>query len=565
MKKMEVKMTGKKKVTEKISYEQWCKEFSWEKEFARTDWDSKKELNVAHESCESWAEKQPDRIMFYWVGKDLDERETWAYGQLNDRSNQVANMLRELGVKRGDVVAMILPRRPEMIAVHYGIWKMGAIAAPLFPALGAEAIEFRARDANIKYIIADTNYRPVIDKIKGHKFEKIITVSYGGEIPSGDVDFALAADKASKEFEIVRTSPEDPCSLIYSSGTTGLPKGEVWHHQFIISFLNYLEYVADVRPGELVWNGADPGWAVGQAAITGPSFIGARFIFFEGMFDPIKYFRILSEYDVDEFMHAPTAYRGMMAAGDAIDEYKDRIDLKVASALGEATPASVVEWFRDKLGITVLDTYGYSEAMMIVNNYSRIDMEIKPGSMGLPSPAWDTDIIDDDGNRLGPGQIGEIAPRNDKGIFLTKEYLNRPEASEKLFRSEWRRSGDLAMKDEDGYFWFQGRKDDVINSSGYRIGPEEVEGSILRHKAVADCAVAGKPDEDRGEIVKAFVKLKEGFEPSDKIVEEIQQLVREGVGKHAYPREVEFIDEIPATPAGKIQRFKLREREKGKQ
>lgn len=546
-------------MVEEITYEQFCEQFGWEDEFARTDWDSQESLNVGHEGCDRWADT--DREMFYWVGTD-GTRETWSFADVSERSNQVANALEELGVDRGDRVATLIPRIPGLVNATYGIWKLGATNVPLFTAFGPDAIEHRLNDADVGYLVTTPSFRDVLDDVSEHDLEEIVVIDRDGdgEIRSEDRDFDALVDGASTEFEVARTDPEDDiATIMYTSGTTGQPKGELWPHQFPLAIVHFFEYAWGVEDDSVVFCGADPAWGVGHGYISGMPFIGSPIILYEGEFDPIQYFELLEEYDVDIFAHAPTAYRGMMAAGEAIENYD--IQLEAASALGESTPASVIEYFRDAWDLTIHDGYGFTEASMLVNNYNKVDMEIKPGSMGLPSPAWDVDVIDDDGNRLGPEEEGEIAVRNDSGIFLTREYLNLPEKTAELMESEWRRSGDLATKDEDGYYWFQGRKDDVILSAGYKIGPDEVEDAVLRHESVANVGVIGVPDEERGEIVKAFVVPSEDATPSDDLAEGIRQQVRDDLAKHAYPREIEFLDELPKTLSGKIRRVSLRERE----
>lgn len=540
------------------SYQQWCDEFSWNDEFARTDWNSTEELNVAHECCDRWADT--DKVMFHWAGAD-GERETWTYGEVSNQSNRVANALSGLGVDRGDRVATLLTRTPELITTQYGVWKMGATCVPLFTAFGPAAIEHRLDDADVAYLVTSPAFRDVLDEVD-HDLEEIVVVDRDdtGTVRNEDVAFDRVVGNASSDFDVVRTDPlEDTATIMYTSGTTGQPKGELWPHRFVLTVIHYMEYAWGVEEDSVVFCGADPAWGVGQAAITGPSILGASFLLFEDEFDPIAYFELFEEFEVEIFAHAPTAYRGLMAAGEAIDQFD--IDLEAANALGESTPSSVIEYFEDTLDVTVHDGYGFTEAAMLINNYNKIDMEIKPGSMGLPSPGWDVDIIDDDGNRLGPNEEGEIAVRNDSGIFLTREYLNLPEKTAQVMESEWRRSGDLGTKDEDGYYWFQGRKDDVIVSAGYKIGPEEVEDAVLRHDAVANVGVIGVPDEERGEIVKAVVVPADGATPSQELKDEIKQTVRTDLAKHAYPREVEFVDELPMTHSGKIRRVALRERE----
>lgn len=542
-----------------ISYEQMVEEFSWDNEFARTDWESHEELNVAHECCDRWADGS-NQTMFHWADEE-GSSETWSYDDLSRRSNQVANMLTDLGMDREDRVGIMLPRIPESVASQFGVWKAGGVNVPLFTAFGPDSLEYRLNDADVEYLITTPEYYGLLDDVGKHSLKNIVLVGgdEGDSSNTDTIDFESAVDAADEEFDTVRTDPDDPATIMYTSGTTGDPKGELWVHKFLTPLPHYVEYGWGVDEGDTVFCGADPAWAVGQAGLCTPAFLHASFVFYDGEFDPVRYFELLEQFDVDVFAHAPTAYRGMMAAGDAIDNFD--ITLDAANALGESTPPSVIEYFEEKWAVTVHDGYGFSEAMMVINNYNKVDMEIKPGSMGLPSPAFDADIIDEEGNRLGPGEEGEIAVRNDYGIFLTKEYLNLPEKTENTMESEWRRSGDIAKKDEDGYFWFQGRKDDIIVSSGYKISPDEVEDSVLQHEAVANVGVIGVPDEDRGEIVKSYVVLGEGYSPSEDIKEDIRQFVRDNLAKHAYPREITFIDELPKTASGKIKRHELRETE----
>ena len=351
----------------------------------------------------------------------------------------------------------------------------------------------------------------------------------------------------------------DPCAIQYTSGTTGLAKGAIWAHKILISIYPYQRYAVGTKSGDRFFGGADLGWAYGLIQSTfAPLSFGVPILIYKGKFKPDKFYQLLQDYEITSFAYAPTAYRAMMAAGpDLIKKY--RIKVQKFSSAGEPLNDEVVRFFKKNFGREIYDHYGATETGMIVNNYNATNMAVKPGSMGFPSPGYNVALVNASGIPVAKGETGEIAVDITDFPYFFLGYWNNPEKTNEKIQGKWLLTGDLAKQDEDDYFWFQGRSDDIISSAGYRIGPFEVESSLLEHPAVAEAAVIGKPDESKGEIVKAFVVLNITYKASEDLAREISAFVRERLSKHQYPREIEFLDELPKTQSGKIQRFRLRE------
>jgi acetyl-CoA synthetase len=362
----------------------------------------------------------------------------------------------------------------------------------------------------------------------------------------------------SEEFETVETSADDPAQIYYTSGTTGLAKGILHAHRYILAHEEFL-YCHDVRDGELFHGMGEWAWAAGIAPLLGPWRYGAvQFVYQrEGGFDPDKQLEVLSRHGVSNVFTTPTAMRSMMGIEDAGERYPQKF--RVVCSAGEPLNPEAIRWFRDQYGVTVLDFYGLSESYPLCANYPF--MEVREGSMGKPMPGWDVQILDEDEKPVGVGERGEICLRARSNPHYPLGYWNNEVAARETFGGEWFHSKDAAERDEEGYFWYAGRADDVIISAGYRIGPFEVESACIEHPAVREAAAVASPDERRGNVVKAFVVLAEGQEPSDQLAKEIQGFVREHLSAYAYPRQIEFTDELPKTLTGKIRRIELRERE----
>ena len=492
--------------------------------------------NIAADVCDKHPRDKPAMI---WESFDGTTRElTW--GELQDLANQAAHVLAAHGVERGDRVAVVLPPTPETAAVFFGVWKLGAILLSLSVLYGDDAIKHRLDDSEAKLVVADESNA---DRFPGRNLLLLDPQE-------------LAA--SSTEHSCADTSADDPAQLYYTSGTTGLAKGIVHAHRYILGHEEFV-YSHEVQDGERFHGMGEWAWAAGIAPLLGPWRLGALQCVYrrEGGFDPHKQLDFLSRHGVTNVFTTPTAMRSMMAITDAGTRYPQRFR-RVCSA-GEPLNPEAIRWFRDQYGVTVLDYYGLTESYPLVANYPYLD--VREGSMGKPMPGWDVQILDEDEQPVAQGERGEICLRARSNPHYPLGYWRNEEASADTFDGDWFHTKDAAVQDEDGYIWYVGRADDVIISAGYRIGPFEVESACLEHPAVREAAAVAAPDELRGHIVKAFVVLAHGFEPSDALAEEIKQFVRERLSAYAYPRKVEFVSDLPKTLTGKIRRIELRERE----
>nr|WP_263326592.1 AMP-binding protein [Neobacillus sp. Marseille-Q6967] len=525
--------------------------FSWEKVLKTFDWDVHEKFNMGHECCDRWAD-DPNRIAVYWED-EAGNTDVWTYKRLKEQSNRMANALRSLGVQKGDRVAGLLGKDMELIITVLAAWKIGAVYVPMFTAFGPEAIRYRLEDAGCKVLV--TNQEQA-QKIADLNISSTIILSDG--LTEEGLTFWEFIQSFSNNHETEATNVMDPCVFQYTSGSTGMPKGAVWAHKILISSYPYVRYAIGVEDDDLFFGGADLGWAFGLINCTFvPLSYGNQILAYKGPFSVEKTYYLLEKYKITNFAYAPTVYRMMMSAGSEMIK-KYNLQVKKFSSAGEPLNAEVVRFFKDNFGRAIYDHYGSTETGMIVDNFNVTDMAVKPGSMGLPCPGFNVAIVDEDGNPVEKGEIGQIAVDTTAYPVFFLGYWKNPEKTEEKIRGKWFLSGDLASEDEEGYFWFQGRADDIISSAGYRIGPFEVESSLIEHPAVAEAAVIGNPDETKGEIVKAFVVLNKSYEPSDELAKELSLFVKSKLSKHQYPREVEFIESLPKTPSGKIQRYLLK-------
>ncbi|KYD26795.1 AMP-binding protein [Geobacillus sp. FSL W8-0032] len=535
--------------------------FSWDYAFAHYDWDSRSGFNAAHEVCDRYA-KDPNRIALVYENA-LGEQKTITYRQLRDWSNQMANVFRKLGVKKGDRVCALMPKNPALVIYILAAWKVGAVYVPLFTAFGPQAIEYRINHSEAKVLLTNNEQRAKLpEKEKMPTLEHIFVI----DEPSHDQDqlFWKTLSKESTEHSIEETTVDDLLAIQYTSGSTGMPKGAMWSHNVLINIYPYMRYAIGLRDEDVFFGGADPGWAYGLIFCTfAPMAFGVPIVFYEGPFQPETCYSLMEKYRVTNFASAPTAYRAMAAAGaNVIRRYQ--LNVRAMSSAGEPLNPEVIRFFQEHVGVTIHDHYGLSETLMLIGNLNAAAMDIRLGSMGWPLPGFDIALLDENGRPVADGEVGQIAFNTNSIPNVFKGYWKDPEKTAERLVRHWFLTGDLATKDEDGYFWFQGRADDIISSAGYRIGPFEIESCLLEHPAVVEAAAVGKPDPIKGEIVKAFVVLKEGFAPSDELAEELSLFVKTRLSKHEYPREVEFVAELPKTPSGKIQRFILRNQEREK-
>ena len=538
----------------KPSYAEAVRGFDWSAVLRDLGWRDGEPINLGHTIVDRHADSE--RIALQWVGKD-GATATVSYRELRALSNKIANLLRSLGVRKGDRVAGVLPRVPETIAVMIGAWKAGAVYVPVFTGFGQDAIAFRLRNCGAKVAFTHGDYRnrvPDADQVA------VVTIaSTDGAGPrSADVDFrqVMAAER-SDAFDPEPCSRRDPAVILYTSGSTGEPKGVAIAANFLAATRPYMKFGVDLQPDELFWPTGDPGWGYGFVCYHAALAVGVPVLSYEATPTPRDFLAFLQYRCVSNVATVPTLLRGVMALG--LKELKRYdLSLRAISSCGEPLNSEVIRFFQEGLGLTPRDHFGSSENGLPLGNFNALDAELKPGSMGLPMPGFAMAIVDDDGRELPPGAVGHLAQRPSEQGLYALGYWQDPVRTRLLFRHGFIIAGDLAQRDNAGYFWFEGRADDVIKSSAYRIGPFEVESAILHHPAVAEAAVVGKPDARKGHIVKAFVTLRSEATPGPALTKEIQDIVRRMVGDHAYPREVAVVDSLPKTESGKIQRFKLR-------
>ncbi|WP_216829838.1 acyl-CoA synthetase [Alkalihalobacterium elongatum] len=534
-----------------MKYQELVENFSWEKVVETFDWNYNEKFNLAHECCDRWAD-DPSRIAIKWED-ELGNKDTWTYQRMKEQSNRMANALRSLGVNKGDRVAGLLGKDMELIITVLATWKIGAVYVPLFTAFGPEAITYRLKDAGCKILVTNEEQA---NKIAGLDVPSEIILTDG--LSSNGLAFWDFIQSFSPDHETEPTDVMDPCVIQYTSGSTGMPKGALWAHKLLISSYPYVRYAIGVEPGDQFFGGADLGWAFGLVNCTFvPLSFGTTILVYKGPFKVEKTYQLLEEYEITNFAYAPTAYRMMMASGPELVK-QHTFQVKKFSSAGEPLNAEVVRFFKENFGREIYDHYGATETGMIVNNFNVTDMEVKPGSMGLPTPGYNIALVNDEGNPVVKGDAGQIVIDTTAFPYFFLGYWQDPKKTAEKIQGNWFYSGDLALEDEDGYFWFQGRSDDIISSAGYRIGPFEVESCLIEHPAVAEAAVVGKPDAAKGEIVKAYVVLNPSYPSSDELEKELSTFVKSKLSKHQYPREVEFVESLPKTQSGKIQRFLLR-------
>ncbi len=523
-------------------------------------------LNIAYEAVDRHAKHgRGGRAMILWEGKN-GEQETHTFDQMARMSNKWANALRALGVKKGDRVFVFLDRIPELYAAVFGTLKAGAVIGPLFSAFGPDAVRDRLADSGASVFLTSPDLWKRIEHIRGElpDLRAVVHVQHGRRTPAsaGILSWDDLMDRASEDFAIERTGLEDPAIMHYTSGTTGKPKGAVHVHQAVWGHYATGKYVLDFHDGDVYWCTADPGWVTGTSyGMFAPWTNGVTSVIYEGGFSASKWYETIQKYKVTVWYTAPTAIRLLMKAGERVAQRYDFSSLRYTMSVGEPLNPEAVVWSEKAIGRPFHDNWWQTETgSIMIANYPALP--IKPGSMGKPMLGIDPGIIDERGNELPPGQEGNLALRPGwPSMFRT--YWGNEEMYNSKFRNGWYITGDRARKDEDGYFWFIGRADDVINTAGHLVGPFEVESALIEHPAVAEAGVIGKPDPVAMEIVKAFVALKDGYEPTDQLRRELLGFAREKLGAGIAPREIDFLDSLPKTRSGKIMRRLLKARELG--
>ncbi|HEX7329013.1 MAG TPA: AMP-binding protein [Casimicrobiaceae bacterium] len=531
-------------------------------------WDVPADFNIAEACCRRWAADRA-RFALYWEDED-GSRLALTFWDLEQRANRLAHALRAAGVARGDRIALVLPQRPETIVTHVAAYALGAVVVPLSFLFGPEALEYRLGNSAAKVAVVDRQSLPNLAPIRNRLPGLAQVIGVAGAEGDGVVAWEEFIDGQPRTFESVTTGPRDPALLIYTSGTTGPPKGALMPHSAVLGNLPGFIHSHDgyPQPGDLFWSPADWAWTGGlMDALLPALYFGQPIVGYRGRFDPESALRLIERYQVRNTFLFPTALKLMMKA---YPRPRDTFDVNLRSIMsaGEAVGTAVFEWAREALGVTINEMFGQTEMNYIVGN-SHTLWPTKPGSMGRPYPGHRVTLLDDDGNEVARGEPGDVAMHRvapdgtpDPVFFL--EYAGNPDATRKKFSGDWCRTGDVATMDDDGYLWYQGRADDVFKAAGYRIGPSEIENCLVRHPAVANAAVVPSPDEVRGNVVKAFVVLAPGHAPSRELEDDLAQHVRRYLAPYEYPKEIEFLDALPMTTTGKVQRKVLRDRERAR-
>jgi acetyl-CoA synthetase len=533
---------------EKPDYENLRRDFVWR---------LPDRFNIAAACCDRWAACEPDRPAI--IDATGGGSQITTYGQLRDRADRLAYALKARGVTRGDRLAILLPQSADVAVCHFAAYKLGAIVLPLAALFGVDALEYRLTDSGARVAITDAAGAEKIASIR-QALPNLEFVLSTQDAAAGALDFEKLLSDSSPAFETLDTSREDPALMIYTSGTTGLAKGALHAHRVLPGHLPGVQWPHDFfpRPGDLMWTPADWAWAGGLLNILLPSlYFGVPVVAHRTpRFDAEQAFALMERMKIRNAFVPPTALRMLRSVERPSQRYK--LNLRTLASGGESLGAEVYEWGRRELGLVINEFYGQTECNLVLASCA-LNGVSRAGAIGKTVPGHEVAIIREDGSICATHEQGQIAvKRPDPVMFL--EYWNRPEATEAKFIGDWMTTGDQGFRDEDDYVFFVGRDDDVITSSGYRIGPGEIEDCLLRHPAVAIAAAVGAPDEIRGEVVRAFVVLRAGYDASDALGAEIQGFVKTRLSAHEYPRRIDFVPELPMTATGKIIRRLLRER-----
>lgn len=521
-------------------------------------WDRPTEYNFAREVIDAWAVRDPSKLALHWVD-DYGHEAKRTFADISTRSQQLARVLTNLGVSRGDTVIVILGRQIAWWETVSACLRMGAVVSPGTTQLSAKDIAYRVQASRAVAVITDDTNAAKVDTVRHECLSLKAFLVVDAERPGwSNFESALAGVKAN--YPAVNTRADEDALCYFTSGTTGYPKMTIHSQSYAIGHQITGRYWLDLRPDDLHWNISDTGWAkAAWSSYFGPWGCGAAlFVHHTGGFDAKRALDLLARHPITTMCGAPTIYR-MFVLQD-LKQYKFPA-LRHCVGAGEPLNPEVIEVWKRATGLVIRDGYGQTETVLLCGSFPALPPRI--GSMGKPSPGIDLEVVDDDGNVLPPDTEGNIAvrvkPERPQGLF--KGYKGNPDQTASVFKGDWYFTGDRATKDKDGYFWFVGRADDVILSSGYRIGPFEVESALIEHPAVAESAVVSSPDPTRGEVVKAFVILAPGFRASDELVKELQEHVKSVTAPYKYPRKIEFVASLPKTVSGKIRRIELRQKE----
>lgn len=531
---------------------------SYEELVSTFHWEVPARYNIGWDCCGRHA-RDRSRFALYFEDES-SHTSAYTFWDIQQQANRLSNALAALGVARGDRIAIIAPQRPETAIAHVAAYQMGAITVPLSHLFGPDALEYRLENSETLVALADPDTLSKLLAVRDKLTHLRHVIGVAGASDRGVLSWEELLGRASWRFTPVETGPDDPASIIYTSGTTGPPKGALIAQRALLGNLPGFECSHDFFPreGDMFWSPADWAWTGGLFDALLPTWhYGIPILGYRGRFDPEKAFHLIEKYGVRNAFLFPTALKMMMKA---VPDPRNRYDLQLRSIMsaGEPLGEAVFQWYHEHLGITINEMFGQTETNYIVGNCQSL-WAPKAGSMGRPYPGHRIAVIDDAGKELPRGEMGEVAVNRigDPVFFL--EYWKNPGATKGKYTGDWARTGDLAKMDEDGYLWYLGRSDDMIKSSGYRIGPAEIENCLVKHPAVANAGVIGSPDSARGEVVKAFLVLVPGKTPSPELEAEIQNHVRGRLAPYEYPKEIVFVESLPMTTTGKVQRRILRQ------
>ena len=543
----------------------------WQTLRASFRWQVPARYNIAQACCGRWADERSRFALYY--EDEAGHTEAWTFWDVQQAANRLSNVLGAMGVMAGDRVAIMLPQRPETGIAHMACYQMGAIAVPVSHLFGADALEFRLSHAEARVAIIDEGALEKLAAVRDRLPDLKHVIGVGAARESWVREWAGLLSLASSRYTPTDTSADDPAMIIYTSGTTGNPKGALMAQRTLLGNLPGFVSSHDFYPqrGDMFWSPADWAWTGGLFDALLPSWnFGQPLLGYRGRFDPEKAFWLMEKYAVKNSFLFPTALKMMMKAVPRPRENYDLVLRSIMSA-GETVGEAVCHWAQEALGVTVNEMYGQTEINYIVGNCATVTPP-KPGAMGRGYPGHHVAVLDDAGQPAAPGELGEVCVRRScdgrmDPVFMLGYWKNPQATADKFLGGAiddpeaWGRTGDLAKMDADGVLWYQGRSDDMFKSAGYRIGPGEIENCLLRHPAVANAAVIGEPDPVRGTVVKAFIVLQAGQRPSPVLEASLQQHVRQYLAPYEYPKIIEFIDALPMTTTGKVQRRLLRQRE----
>lgn len=534
------------------SYREVCETFSWS---------IPAHFNIAEAICDRHVGGGRTALI-YETAEGFSTELTFEY--LQERSRRLANALTAQGIARGDRIGILLPQCPEALIVHLAAYRLGAVALPLFTLFGPDAIEYRLNDSGAKAVVSNAEGIEKLLMLRDRLVAEPLLIGIEDRSDGSVLGFSSLLDASASDHLRVETSAEDPAIIVYTSGTTGNPKGVLYAHRTLLGHLPGVEFPHDFfpQPGDRMWTPADWAWAGGLMDVLLPSLFHGIPVLAKRLrkFDPEEAFALIGRHGIRNAFMPPTALKMMRQV--AQPQTRFNYSMRSIASGGERLGEEMLDWGRDVFGLTMNEFYGQTEANLTVGNCASI-MRLKEGSMGKAIPGHYLDVVDEDGHPVKPGETGTIAVKAPDPVFFLR-YWNKPDATKEKFCNGWLLTGDTGHRDEEGYFWFHGRNDDVIISGGYRIGPTEIEDCLMQHPAVAMVAVIGVPDSVRGEVVKAFIVAREGTAVDTALQAEVQNFVKARLSAHEYPRQIEFRDALPMTITGKIRRKDLRDETTGK-